>query len=140
MEIVEQMGCDPQGLLSVLNAKADPLQTSSKHKHDKHSMNQKVNRLASPTFIFRSPRHLKYFLDHFMQCMQGYLPPFVIGHSAVAIPAGATTANYKSAPITLRDFLATTGRTFHLYLSNIRDDCHTSAIGNPHCGCQRIQV
>lgn len=47
-----------------------------------------------------------------------------MGYLAVALPAGATTANYKSAPTTLRDFLTSTGRTFHLYLSNIRNDCH----------------
>jgi hypothetical protein len=118
-EIVTRMGCD--GLVSILYAKADPIRIS-RHKHDRHSMNQKANTLASPTFIFRSPRHLKYFLDHFRQFMDGYLPTFIVGHAEVPLPAGPTKAQFEAEPVHLKAFL--TGRTFSLYLSNAPDDRH----------------
>jgi hypothetical protein len=118
-EMVTRMGCE--GLLSILYAKADPIRVS-RHKNDRHSMNQKANTIPAPTFIFRSPRHLKYFLDHFAQYMHAYLPTFVVGHSAVALPAGPTEAKYRNEPILLKTFL--TGRTFSLYLSNAPDDRH----------------
>lgn len=73
-DVLERMGCDPLGIVSVLYAKAEPLR-SSKHKQDRHALNQKANSMASPTFIFRSPRHLKYFLDHFSNFTLNLLPP-----------------------------------------------------------------
>lgn len=85
-------------------------------------MNQKANTLSAPTFIFRSPRHLQYFLDHFRQYMDGYLPTFVVGHAEVALPAESTKSQYKWEPVPFKTFLA--GRTFSLYLSNAPDDRH----------------
>jgi hypothetical protein len=46
----------------------------------------------------------------------------MVGHSAVALPAGPTQARYKARPILLKVFL--TGRNFSLYLSNAPDDRH----------------
>jgi hypothetical protein len=82
-DVATRLGCE--GLVSILYAKADPIR-ASRNRYDRHSMNQKANTLSSPTFIFRSPRHLKYFLDHFPQFIHDYLPTFMVGHSAVALP------------------------------------------------------
>jgi hypothetical protein len=126
-DITTRMGCE--GLVSVLYAKADPIR-ASRNKHDRHSMNQKANTLSSLTFIFRSPRHLKYFLDHFRQYMDGYLPSFIVGHADVALPAGPTQSRFLEAPVNLKTFSA--GRTFSLYLSRMllttgtRSSCHPS--------------
>jgi hypothetical protein len=117
------MGCD--GLISVLYAKADPIRVS-RHKYDRHSMNQKANTLASPTFIFRSPKCLKYFLDHFQHFMDGHLPPFIVGHAEVALPSGPTPAQYRAVPVPLKTFSA--GRTFSLYLSNAPENRHKELI------------
>jgi hypothetical protein len=118
-EIATRMGCE--GLLSVLYAKADPIR-ASRNKHDRYSLNQKANTLPAPTFIFRSPRHLKYFLDHFPQFMHDYLPTFMVAHAAVALPAGSTEARYNDGPVHLKTFLA--GKSFSLYLSNAPADRH----------------
>jgi hypothetical protein len=118
-EIVTRMGCE--GLVSILYAKADPIRVS-RHRHDRHSMNQKANTLSAPTFIFRSPRHLKYFLDHFQQFMDGHLPTFMVGHAEVALPVGPTKSQFQGEPVPLKTYLA--GRTFSLYLSNDPGDRH----------------
>lgn len=106
-EIESWMGCD--GLVSILYAKVDPIRLS-RNRHDRYSMNQKANTLSAPTFIFRSPRHLKYFLDNFRHYMDGHLPTFMVRHSEVAPPVGTTKSQYKAEPVPLKTFLA--GRTF----------------------------
>jgi hypothetical protein len=118
-EITKWMGCE--GLVSVLYAKADPIR-ASKQRIDRHSMNQKANALPAPTFIFKSPRHLKYFMDHFPQFMHTYLPPFIVGHAEVPLPVGPTPARFHAGPQQLKPFL--TGRTYSLYLSNAPADRH----------------
>jgi hypothetical protein len=115
-DILHRMGCDPKGTVSVLYAKAEPLCASSKHKskYDRQFLLQKAHTPASPTVIFRSPRYLKYFFDHF--------PLFMHGDAAVSLPAGPTTAAYTAQPISLKAYMEDKSLTY--YLSNVPHERH----------------
>jgi hypothetical protein len=122
-DMLENMGCAPEGTLSILYAKAELLHPKAK-KQDRQSLNLKANSLTAPTFLFRGPQFLKYFLDHFPTYMQNCLPPFIMGHSA-DIPTGPTVANYRSGPTTLTAFLQDTkDKAFTRYTSNYYGQAH----------------
>jgi hypothetical protein len=89
-------------------------------------MHQKAHTPASPTVIFRSPRYLKYFLDHFPHFMNGHLPVIVLGHAEVPLPNSPTPANYKGAPVSLNTFMM--DRTFSYYLSNVLNSRHSQLL------------
>jgi hypothetical protein len=124
IDILTRMGCE--GIVSVLYAKAEPLRASSKHKHkhkyDRQSLLQQAHTPVAPTVIFRAPRHLKYFLDHFPLFMHGLIPPIVMGHAAVALPTPPTIADYRAQPVSLKEFM--TGKTLSHYLSNVPHERH----------------
>jgi hypothetical protein len=122
--MMENMGCAPEGTLSVLYAKAELIRTKAKRR-DRHSLNQKANSLMAPTFIFQSPQFLKYFLDHFPTFMHNCLPPFVMGHSGDSLPSGPTQARYNGGPVPLATFLLNLqGKEFRHYNSNHSDNAH----------------
>jgi hypothetical protein len=112
------MGCDPQGTVSILYAKAESLRVS-KNRQDRQSLNQKAHSTVAPTFIFQNPTYLKYFLDQVPTYLQGKIPPFLIGHSD-DVPTGNSTAKYNDTPITIGAFMK--DKTFTRYLSNVKDE------------------
>jgi hypothetical protein len=121
-DMMDRMGCDPQGTVSILYAKAESLRTS-KNRQDRQSLNQKAHSTVAPTVIFRSPTHLKYFLDHVTTFLQGKIPPFLLGHSE-EVPKGTTTAAYSDTGITIATFMK--DKTFTRYQSNVMGDgCKT---------------
>jgi hypothetical protein len=77
--------------------------------------------MASPTFIFQSPRHLKYFLDHFSTFVQNHLPPFMISYSMEDLPRGPTREDFKEQPISVTAFFSEL-KTLARYNSNIPGD------------------
>jgi hypothetical protein len=122
--MVDRMGCEPEGTISVLYAKAESVRTNSKSRRDRHTLNQKAYSAASPTIIFKGPRYLKYFLDHFSAYMHDYLPPIVVGYSGDPLPQGPTSPSYRGTPSHMKDFLK--DQSFRRYLSNLPDGKHLS--------------
>jgi hypothetical protein len=119
-DMMDRMGCEPTGTISILYAKAEPLRTG-KNRQDRQALNQKANSTEAPTFIFRNPTYLKYFLDHVRFFLQDKIPPFLIGHS-IELPSGSTTASYSEDPITIAAFMKE--KSFTRYLSNAQGDGH----------------
>jgi hypothetical protein len=54
--------------------------------------------------------------------MNGYLPLIVMGHAAVPLPAGPTTAAYEEQPISLKAYME--GKSLSYYLSNVPHERH----------------
>jgi hypothetical protein len=121
------MGLTSEGVVSVLYAKADSLRMSSKHRQDRHTLNQKATSMASPTIIFQGPRHLKYFLDHFPTYAQG-IEPYMVGHSTENLPVGPTREDFRSEPISIKDFFGELS-SLSRYNSNIPGDRHSELVG-----------
>jgi hypothetical protein len=118
------MGCEEEGIKSILYAKAESLRTHSKSKRDRLALLQKATAPVSPTIIFVTQRHLKYFLDHFINFVSNYLPPLMIGHSAEPLPRGPTVESFLDTPLALVAFMQT--QTLKRYLSDVPGDRHRS--------------
>ncbi len=123
-DIVTKMGCDMEGIVSILYAKAENIRTNSKVRQDRHSLNHKANSLVCPTIIFKSPSFLKYFLDHFAHFVRDLFPSQLIGHSHGTLSPEASLTSYKDAPRTVEAFLR--GKSLARYLSNRKKGNHDS--------------
>jgi hypothetical protein len=123
-DILTTMGCEIEGIVSILYAKADTIRTNVKIRQDRNSLNHKANSQVCPTIIFKSPSYLKYFLDHFAFFVNGIFPQQLIGHSSGTFAREKTLALYKGTPRTLEDFLR--GKTVKRYLSNCKNGRHAT--------------
>jgi hypothetical protein len=121
-DVITKMGCEPEGIVSILYAKAEPIRTNVKVRQDRHSLNHKANAQVCPTIIFKNPSYLKYFMDHFAQFVTGLYPQQLIGHSSGNFAREKTLAEYRDTPRTLEDFLR--GKTAKRYLSNGKHGRH----------------
>lgn len=119
-DVLDRMGCDPRGIVYVLYAKTETLRTS-KHRHDRHNLNQKANSMASPTFIFQGPRHLKYFLDHFSNFANSHLPSVLMGYSTEDLLRGPTREDFRAQSISVKDYFLKL-KSLARYISNIPGD------------------
>ena len=120
--LLAKMGCAEEGTVSILYAKAESLRTHSKSRRDRMALTQKATAPVSPTIIFATQRHLKYFLDHFATFVANYLPPLMIGHSSEPLPKGTTVEEFNGSPTPLIEFMQT--QTLKRYLSDVVGERH----------------
>jgi hypothetical protein len=123
-DLVTKMGCDMEGIISILYAKAENIRSNSKIRQDRHSMNHKANSPVCPTIIFKSPSSLKYFLDHFAHFVRDLFPNQLIGHSHGILAPDRTLTLYQDAPRTVEAFLH--GKSLSRYISNRKKGHHDS--------------
>jgi hypothetical protein len=122
-DIVTKMGCDPEGIVFILYAKADIIRTNAKVRQDRHSLNHKANSQACPTIIFKCPSSLKYFLDHFDH-FASFARSNNWRHSPGNLSREQTIALYADTPKTPSVFLHE--NTAKCYLSDGKRGYHHS--------------
>jgi hypothetical protein len=114
--IMDQMGCDKDGIISVLQAKAAIVRPGTKSRSDRFAMQHKANSPSAPTIIFSAVSHLKYFLDHAARFLVDEFPSLMIGHSGNELPTGGTMERFTARPLTVKAFMQ--DKTFKRYPSN----------------------
>jgi hypothetical protein len=114
--ILELMGCEKEGIVSVLQAKAATVRPGAKSRSDRFSMQHKAHSPSAPTIIFSAVSHLKYFLDHAARFLIDEFPTLMIGHSGNELPKGGTEERYTTRPLSVKAFME--AKTFKRYLSN----------------------
>ncbi len=121
-DIVSRMGCDVEGIVSILYAKAENIRSNSKVRQDRHTLNHKANSQVCPTIIFKSQSSLKYFLDHFAHFVREIFPSQLIGHCHGVLSPEKTLVLYTHEPRSIESFLR--GKSLQRYLSNRKKGHH----------------
>lgn len=96
VDVLTKMGCDPEGIVSILYAKAEIIRTNNvKVRQDRHSLNHIAYSQACPTIIFKSPHYLKYFVENFAYFVRETFAQKLIGHSSGNLARERTLALYS---------------------------------------------